>query len=75
MVTGDEEFSLSIIVELGSFKLTVLSFHDYFTGIFEPKILSSLVDFDLSFMHHFHWRTAYVTISAKIGGMHPLVDQ
>jgi len=36
---GDEEFSLSFIVELGSSKLTVLSFHDYFTGIFEPKIL------------------------------------
>ena len=32
-----------------------MSFHDYFTGIFEPKILSALVDFDLSCMHHFHW--------------------
>jgi len=42
---GDEEFSLSFIVELGSSKLTVVSFHDYFTGIFEPKILSPLVDF------------------------------
>lgn len=50
-----EDEVLYFIFELGSFKWTLLSFHDYFTGIFEPKILSALVDFDLSCMHHFHW--------------------